>query len=78
MGRYELANGRLTLHPGSHADGTRHVAANVRLWLTNGALGNRVGPGDVTGFANVAALAGVRVTAVTAASGGSDGEERGK
>ena len=75
VGRYELANGRLTVHPGSHHDGTRHTAANVRLWLTNGTLGNRVGPGDITGFANVAALAGVRIAPVTAASGGSDGEE---
>lgn len=74
-GRYELANGRLTLHPGSHLDGTVHTAANARLWLTNGTLGNRVGPGDITGFANVAALAGVHVAAVTAAAGGSDGEE---
>ena len=75
VGRYEMTNGRLTVHPGSHADGTRHSAANVRLWLTNGTLGNRVGPGDITGFANVAALAGVRIAPVTAASGGSDGEE---
>ena len=75
VGRYELANGRLTLYPGSHADGTRHTAANVRLWLTNGSLGNRVGPGDLTGFANVAALSGVRLAPVTGASGGSDGED---
>ncbi len=74
-GRYELANNRLTLHPGTHADGSPHVAANVRLWLTNGALGNRVGPGDITGFANAAALAGIRVAPFTAASGGSDGED---
>ena len=75
VGRFELSNGRLTVHPGSHADGTTHAAANVRLWLTNGTLGNRVGPGDITGFANPAALAGIRIAPVTAASGGSDGED---
>lgn len=73
-GWYELNNGRLTLHPGHSQDGTVHAAANVRLWLTNGELGNRVGPGDITGFANAASLQGVRVIPFTAASGGSDGE----
>lgn len=74
VGRFELANNRLTLYPGLHADGTPHTGANVRLWLTNGALGNRVGPGDITGFANGAALSGIRIAPFTAASGGSDGE----
>ncbi|GAA3753623.1 hypothetical protein [Terriglobus aquaticus] len=74
-GRFELHNNRLTITPGHHDDGTVHTAANVRLWLTNGALGNRVGPGDITGFANAAAMTGVRIGPLTAASGGSDGEE---
>ncbi len=74
-GWYELHNGRLTLHPGASVDGTPHAAANVRLWLTNGTLGNRVGPGDITGFSNSAALQGIRVVPFTAASGGSDGED---
>ncbi len=74
-GRYELRNQRLTFFPGSHADGRQHTAANVRLWLTNGELGNRVGPGEISGFANAASLTGVRVAPLTAASGGSDGEE---
>ncbi len=74
-GRFELRNGRLTFFPGSHVSGQAHSAANVRLWLTNGKLGNRVGPGDITGFANAALLSGIRVTPLTAASGGSDGEE---
>jgi hypothetical protein len=73
-GRFELHNDRVTLHPGTHEDGSPHQAANVRLWLTNGELGNRVGPGDITGFANPAALSGIRLTPLTAAAGGSDGE----
>ncbi|WP_419805290.1 hypothetical protein [Terriglobus sp.] len=74
-GRFELHNNRLTITPGHHGDGSPHTAANVRLWLTNGDLGNRVGPGDITGFANAAALTGVRVAPLTSASGGSDGEQ---
>ncbi|MGI4981526.1 MAG: hypothetical protein ACRYHB_14170 [Janthinobacterium lividum] len=74
-GRYELHNSRLTITPGRHSSGEEHAAANVRLWLTNGDLGNRVGPGDIPGFANAAALAGIRVAPLTAASGGSNGEQ---
>jgi hypothetical protein len=74
VGRFELANNRLTLYPGTRPDGMPHTGANIRLWLTNGALGNRVGPGDITGFANAAALNGIRLAPFTAASGGSDGE----
>ena len=73
-GRFEIHNSRVTLHPGTHEDGTPHRAANVRLWLTNGDLGNRVGPGDVTGFVNAAALAGIRMLPMTAAAGGLNGE----
>jgi hypothetical protein len=73
-GRFELHSDRVTLYPGAHADGSPHRSANVRLWLTNGELANRVGPGGVTGFANPAALSGIRVVPLTAAAGGSDGE----
>ncbi|GGG99015.1 hypothetical protein [Silvibacterium dinghuense] len=72
-GWYELSNGRLTLTPGARENGMRDTAANIRLWLTNGHLGNSVGPGDITGFAS-AALAGLHVAPLTAASGGTDGD----
>lgn len=75
VGRFELANGRLTVTPGARADGSADDGVNVRLWLTNGTLGNGVGPGDIAGFAQAATLAGVRVVPLTAAAGGSDGEE---
>lgn len=75
VGWYELRNNRITLHPGLEADGTPQRSANVRLWMTNGALGNRVGPGDITGFANSALFDQVRVTHVAAAAGGTDGED---
>ena len=74
-GWFEQHNDRLTLHPGTSANGAQHAAANIRLWLTNGELGNRVGPGNLTGFTNAAALQGMRVVQVTAAAGGSNGEE---
>lgn len=74
-GWFEQHNDRLTLHPGAGADGTPHEAANVRFWLTNGELGNRVGPGNIIGFSNAAALQGMRIVPVTAAAGGSNGED---
>ena len=73
-GWYEISNGRLTISPGADRDGSPHAAANVRLWLTNGELGNKVGPGDITGFAHAASLAGLRLTQLTAASGGTNGD----
>jgi hypothetical protein len=75
LGWYELHNERLTLHPGSTPDGQAHTAANVRLWLTNGDLGNRVGPGDITGFAHSATLDDINVSHVTAAAGGTNGDD---
>ena len=74
-GWYELQNDRITLHPGHEPDGSAHTGANVRLWLTNGALGNSVGPGDVVGFANGATFSDVRVHHFTAAAGGTDGND---
>lgn len=75
VGWYELHNDRLTLHPGSDPDGQPQTAVNVRLWLTNGELGNRVGPGDITGFANSATFDDISVNHVTAAAGGTNGED---
>ncbi len=74
-GWFEIHNNRMTLHPGLNAEGAPDHAANVRLWLTNGALGNRVGPGDITGFTNSATLQHTRVVPFTAAAGGTDGED---
>jgi hypothetical protein len=75
VGWYELHNERLTLHPGIEPDGQPQTAVNVRLWLTNGELGNRVGPGDITGFANNATFDDISLNHVTAAAGGTNGED---
>lgn len=74
-GWYEIANGRITLHPGLKPDGTSQEGANIRLWLTNGDLGNRVAPGDLLGFATSATFDDMRVSHLAAAAGGMDGEE---
>lgn len=74
-GWYEISNNRITLHPGVGPDGEPDEAVNVRMWLTNGALGNRVGPGDITGFSNSAAQQHTRVIPFTSAAGGTDGED---
>ncbi len=73
-GRFALHNGKLTLYPGTNPDGSSHDRANVRLWLTNGELGNQVGPGDITGFAHAAAMTGIRLAPFTAAAGGANVE----
>lgn len=75
VGWYELHNERLTLHPGSDADGNPQTGANVRLWLTNGELGNRVGPGDITGFAHSATFDDIGINHITAAAGGTNGDD---
>ena len=74
-GRFELGNGRITFEPGLEADGSPERGATVRLWLTNGARGNSVAPGEITGFSGAAVFDGIRVVQLTAASGGEDGEE---
>lgn len=73
-GWYELTNERITLHPGRRSDGSPQTGANIRLWLTNGELGNRVAPGDVIGFANSATFDRIRPYHLCAAAGGTDQE----
>lgn len=75
VGWYELHNDRILLHPGLDPDGSPQTGATVRLWLTNGTLGNQVGPGDVTGFASSATLGDTRVHHFTAAAGGTDSDD---
>ena len=74
-GWFEITKERITLHPGLKPDGSRQTGANVRLWLTNGGLGNLVAPGDITGFASSATFDQIRVNHLTAAAGGTDDED---
>jgi hypothetical protein len=74
-GRYAIRNGRIELTPALRPDGSRQAYANLRLWVTNGALGNAVGPGGLTGFLKKNPVAGLRMTNPTSAAGGVNQEE---
>jgi hypothetical protein len=74
-GRYSIRNGRIELQAAKRADGSAETYANLRVWLTSGALGNKVGPGQVESFAKRGTFAGVRVTNPTSAAGGTNSEE---
>lgn len=73
-GRYAIRNGRIELRPALHVDGNPESYANLRLWVTGGSLGNKVGPGKVTGFLKKGQISGLRLTNPTAAAGGVDSE----
>lgn len=75
VGRYAIRNGRVELRPALRADGSSESYANVRLWVTGGSLGNKVGPGKVSGFLKKGQTAGLRLVNITSAAGGSDREE---
>jgi hypothetical protein len=75
VGRYTIRNGRVELKPALHPDGRPESYANLRLWVTNGSLGSKVGPGQVTGFLKKNTIAGLRLTNPTSAAGGTDQEE---
>ncbi len=72
VGRYNLHNGRIQLRPARHPDDRLESYANLRLWVSSGALANSVGPGKVQGFLKRASA--VRVSNPTAAAGGTDTE----
>lgn len=75
VGRYAVRNGRIELRPALLPDGRPESYANLRMWVTSGALGNNVGPGQVVGFLKKSQVAGLRVANPTAASGGTNQEE---
>ncbi len=72
VGRYNIHNGRIQLRPARHPDDRPESYANLRLWVSSGALANSVGPGKVQGFLKRASA--VRVSNPTAAAGGNDTE----
>jgi len=73
-GRYAIRNGRIELHPAKRLDGSPEIYANLRVWITSGALGNSVGPGQVESFSKRGTFAGVRITNPTSAAGGTNSE----
>jgi hypothetical protein len=73
-GRYRLRNGHIELRPARRPDGVEDTSANLRLWVTEGSAGNRVGPGQVKMLLKPGGYSGIVVSNPTAAAGGTDGE----
>ena len=78
VGRYAIRNGRIELRPALRPDGRPESYANLRLWVTAGSVGNKVGPGKVTGFLKKNEISGLRLANPTSGAGGFDREEFGK
>lgn len=75
-GRFALRNGRIELNPGISREGQSDRYANVRLWMTNGTLGNRVGSGQITALINSRDVKS-RFSNLTPAAGGCDAPQEG-
>src|SRR5215831_3458538 len=73
-GRYAVRHGRIELFPAKRLDGKPETYANVRAWVTDGTIGNAVGPGQITGVGRTGVLDMLRVANPVPAAGGTDGE----
>ena len=73
-GRYKIRNQRIELRPALRSDGTLETYVNVRLWMTNGVLGNAVGPGRLQSVVKGPGFGDLRVVNPTSATGGTNGE----
>jgi len=73
-GRYAIRNGRIHIQPARHPDGSVDTHANVRLWVTSGSVGNKVGAGQIQAFLKKGTAPSLRITQPTSAAGGTDGE----
>jgi hypothetical protein len=73
-GRYAVKQGCLELRPALKADGKPETYANVRVWVTDGALANSVEPGQITGFVKAVPGQKLRLMNPVAAAGGTEGE----
>jgi hypothetical protein len=74
-GRFSIRNGRVELFPAKRPDGSAESYVNLRVWVTTGTLGNRVGPGQVESFLKRGTFSGIRITNPTSAAGGANGED---
>jgi hypothetical protein len=73
-GRYRIHEGRIDLTPARRGDNRADSYVNVRLWLTNGDLGNHIEPGQIHTPLRKGALSNLQVTNVVRAAGGTNGE----
>jgi hypothetical protein len=74
VGRYAIRSGRIELQPARRPDGASETYANLRVWVTSGALGNSVGPGQVESFLKRGTFGDLRITNPTSAAGGTNAE----
>lgn len=74
LGRYAVRNGRIELRPALRPDSKRESYANLRVWLTDGVVGNAVGPGQISGFAKGGPFETLRIANLVAAAGATDDE----
>jgi hypothetical protein len=74
-GRYAVRHGRIELRPAKRPDGIQEAWANVRVWVTEGMIGNSVSPGQITGFRKAEIFDTLRVFNPVSAAGGTDGED---
>ena len=73
-GRFAVRNGRIELRPARRADGREEQFANIRVWVTAGSVGNRVGPGQIQGFAQKKDGATLQLVNPASAAGGATAE----
>jgi hypothetical protein len=73
-GRYAVRHGRIEIRPATKPDGSSDAHANVRVWVTDGSVGNAVGPGQIAAFAQAGLFNRLRITNPASAAGGTDGE----
>ena len=72
-GRYSIREDRIEIRPAAVGTEREDRYANVRLWMTNGSLGNAVGVGRVHSFLRKEGTLNLRVSNPTGAAGGHDG-----
>lgn len=73
-GRYRFRAGCLELEPARTSRGVPDREAHVRLLLTRGADGNKVGVGAINNVLKKPAASAPEITSLTGAAGGTDGE----
>lgn len=74
IGRYRLRNNQIEIEPSRNARLIPDSYANIRLMLCNGAAGNEIAAGSVTGFLNRLNTRDIEMRNLTMAAGGNDGE----
>src|ERR1035441_7608981 len=75
-GRFAIRNGRVDLTPPDRT-GRQSGNVNIPVWVTNGAVGNTVGPGNIQTFVRASDRPALRISNPMPAAGGTNGESFG-